>query len=127
MMREIEFIAHSRALSYCLSSVFGGVAVLLTVDFVFSMEQSAITYGFVLVGAAIQYFSTKRKCDSNLTADDDEVYLFSIPAALRYQKSLTGRPYIRVTSLTQKGYHRVKVFESWVSEQDWQFMLSRCT
>ncbi|WP_025527106.1 hypothetical protein [Vibrio parahaemolyticus] len=126
-MREIEFIAHSRAVSYCLSSVLGGMGVLLTLDFVFSMGQSAITYGFVLLGAAIQYFSTKRQCDSNLTADDEEVYLFNIPAALRYQKSLTGRPYIRVTSLTQKGYHRVKVFESWVSEQDWQFMLARCT
>lgn len=126
-MRKIEFIAHSRALSYCLSSAFGGVGVILTVEFVFSMEQSAITYGFVLVGAAIQYFATKRACDSNLTADDEDVYLFSIPAALRYQKSLTGRPYIRVTSLTDKGYHRVKVFKSWVSEQDWQFMLVRST
>ena len=126
-MREIEFIAHSRALSYCLSSAFGGVGVLLTVEFVFSMEQSAITYGFVLVGAAIQYFSTKRGCDSNLTADDEDVYLFSIPAALRYQKALAGRPYIRVTSLTHKGYHRVKVYKSWVSEQDWQFMLVRST
>ncbi|TFH89211.1 hypothetical protein [Vibrio ouci] len=127
MMRQIEFIAHSRALSFSLSSAFGGVAVLFIMDFVFSVEQSAITYAFVLVGSVIQYISTKRRCESNLTADADEVYLFRIPAALRYQKSITGRRYIRITSLTKKGYHRVKVFESWVSKQDWQFMLDRCT
>ncbi|MGD8117928.1 hypothetical protein [Vibrio sp. TRT 29B02] len=127
MMRKIKFIAHSRALSFSLSSAFGGASILLIMDFAFSMEQSLIAYGFVLVGAIIQYISTKRKCDSNLTVDAQEVYLFGIPAALRHQKSIVGRPYIRVTSLTQKGYHRVKVFESWVSEQDWQFMLARCT
>ncbi|MEZ8102554.1 hypothetical protein [Vibrio bivalvicida] len=36
MMRKIEFIAHSRALSLCLSSAFGGVAIILIMDFVLS-------------------------------------------------------------------------------------------
>lgn len=127
MMRKIEFIAHSRALSFSMASVFGGLTILLIMHFVFSMEQSAITFGFVFLGAIFQHIATVRRCESNLAADAEEVYLFGIPAALRHQKTLAGRPYIRVTSLTNSGYHRVKVFESWVSEEDWQFMLKRCT
>lgn len=127
MKRKIEFIVHSRALWSSMSAVFGGLGVLLILDFVLSMEQSAITYGFVFVGAVFQYIASVRKCESNLSMDSDQVYLFGIPAALRHQKSILGRPYIRVTSLTKSGYHRVKVFESWVSEDDWQFMLNRCT
>lgn len=127
MMRKIEFIVHSRALSSSMSAVSGDLGVLLIFEFVFSLEQSAITYGFVFIGAVFQYISTMRRCESNLAMDDDRVYLFGIPAALRHQKSILGRPYIRVTSLTKNGYHRIKVFESWVSEEDWNFMLHRCT
>ncbi|NRF25716.1 hypothetical protein HRJ45_11115 [Vibrio coralliilyticus] len=127
MMRKIEFIAHSRALSFSVSSVIGGLSILLMMRFIFFMEHSVITYGFVFVGAIFQYFTTIRECESNLAMDTEEVYLFGIPAALRYQKSITGRPYIRVTSMTKSGYYRVKVYESWVSEQDWQCMLGKCT
>lgn len=127
MKRKIEFIAHSRALSCSVSSMIGGVVTLVIMQLVFLWEQSVVAYGFVVVGAISQYVATVRKCESNLTADTDEVYLFGIPAALRYQRTILGRSYIRVTSLTKSGYHRVKVFESWVSEHDWQFMLDRCS
>ncbi|WP_165311479.1 hypothetical protein [Vibrio ziniensis] len=127
MMRKIEFIGHARALSLSMSSVFGGVAMLLIMQFIFSIDQNAFTYGAVIVGAIFQYKTTVWKCESNLSADNDEIYLFGIPAALRYQKSILGRRYIRVTSLTSSGYHRVKVYEPWVSKSDWQIMLKKCT
>ena len=127
MMRKIEFIGHTRALSLSMSSVLGGVVMLLIMQFIFSIDQNAFTYGAVVVGAIFRYKATVRKCESNLSTDSEEVYLFGIPAALRYQKSIFGRRYIRVTSLTSNGYHRVKVFELWVSESDWQFMLKKCT
>nr|WP_321384466.1 hypothetical protein [uncultured Vibrio sp.] len=55
MMRKIEFIGYPRALSQSISAVIGGVLVLLVMQFIFSIEQSLITYGAVLVGAIFQY------------------------------------------------------------------------
>lgn len=127
MKRKIEFVKHPHALSVCKSSVIVGIAVLLVLQFVFSLEQSAFTYGGVIVGAIFQYIAIMRKTESNLTVDTTDVYLFGIPAALRCQKSILGKPYIRVTSLTRHGYHRVKVYEDWVTECDWQFMLTKCS
>ena len=127
MMRKIEFIGYPRALSQSVSAVIGGVLVLLVMQFIFSIEQSLITYGAVLVGTIFQYIGALRKSESNLTTDTEEIYLFGIPAALRYQRSILGRRYIRITSLTPKGYHRVRVLESWVSKSDWRLMLEKCT
>ncbi|AGR00020.1 hypothetical protein MW374_004684 [Vibrio parahaemolyticus] len=127
MMRKIEFMGYPKALSQSISAVTGGVLVLLVMQFIFSIEQSFIAYGAVLVGAIFQYIGALRKSESNLTTDTKEIYLFGIPAALRHQRSILGRRYIRITSLTPKGYHRVKVLESWVSKSDWQLMLGKCT
>ncbi len=127
MMRRINFIGKKRAVTLSVQSVFVGVVLLAIAQFVFSFEQSAFTYGLVIIGAVLDYVMTARKCNSNLSTDDEEIYLFGIPAALRYQKSLLGRQYIRITSMTDKGYHRIKVYKPWVSASDWQFMLARCT
>ncbi|EOD5343924.1 hypothetical protein ACJXWG_004520 [Vibrio parahaemolyticus] len=127
MMRKIEFLGYPKALSQSISAVIGGVLMLLVMQFVFSIEQSFIAYGAVVVGAIFQYIGALRKSESNLTTDTEEIYLFGIPAALRHQRSILGRRYIRITSLTPKGYHRVRVLESWVSKSDWQLMLGKCT
>ncbi len=127
MMRRIKFNSQKRAITLSMQSVFVGVVLLAIAQLVFSIEQNTVTYGFVIIGAVLDYVVTVRKCESNLSVDDDEVYLFGIPAALRYQKSIFGRRYIRITSMTVKGYHRTKVYRHWVSEGDWQFMLARCT
>ncbi|MCR9473037.1 hypothetical protein NB502_14345 [Vibrio diabolicus] len=126
-MRKIEFMGFPRALSMSVASLFGGVSVLLVMQFAFSIEQNLFTYGAVLVGAIFQYVGTVKRSESNLTTDNDDIYLFGIPAALRYQSSIGGKRYIRITSLTSNGYHRVKVYESWVSKNDWQLMLEKCT
>ncbi|TOG57812.1 hypothetical protein [Vibrio parahaemolyticus] len=126
MMRKIEFMGYPKALSQSISAVTG-VLVLLVMQFIFSIEQSFIAYGAVLVGSIFQYIGALRKSESNLTTDTKEIYLFGISAALRHQRSILGRRYIRITSLTPKGYYRVKVLESWVSKSDWQLMLGKCT
>ncbi|NUW72332.1 hypothetical protein HOP38_07370 [Vibrio mediterranei] len=127
MKRTIEFVGLHRAWKMGLSSLVGGVTAVLVVHFVFSNKQSAMAYASVLFGAVFQVLITIRNNESHLTADNEDVYLYDIPAALRYQKSLLGKPYIRVTSLTQTGYHRKRVFQSWISEEDWDFMLNKCT
>ncbi|WP_413113450.1 hypothetical protein [Thaumasiovibrio sp. DFM-14] len=126
-MREIKFMGFPRALSMSMASLFAGISALLVMQFVFSVEQNLFTYGAVLVGAIFQYVGTMKKSESNLTTDNADIYLFGIPAALRYQRSIWGKRYIRITSLTSNGYHRVKVYEPWVSKSDWQLMLEKCT
>ncbi|WP_051868191.1 hypothetical protein [Vibrio sp. ER1A] len=127
MKRTIEFVGLQRAWKMGLSSLVGGVTAVLVVHFVFSNEQSVVAYASAFFGAVFQVLVTIRNNESHLTADDEDVYLYDISAALRYQKSLLGKPYIRVTSLTQTGYHRKRVFQSWISEEDWHFMLNKCT
>ncbi|GAL31251.1 hypothetical protein JCM19239_3149 [Vibrio variabilis] len=63
MKRKIEFVKHPHALSVCKSSVIVGIAVLLVLQFVFSLEQSAFTYGGVIVGAIFQYIAIMRKTE----------------------------------------------------------------
>jgi hypothetical protein len=126
-MRKIEFMGFPRAFSMSVASLFGGISVLLVMQFVFSIDQNLFTYGAVLVGAIFQYLGTVKQSESNLTTDNDDIYLFGIPAALRYQKSILGKRYIRITSLTSNGYHRVKVYEPRVSKSDWELMLGKCT
>lgn len=127
MKRTIEFVGLQRAWKMGLSSLVGGVTAVLVVHFVFSNEQSAVAYASAFLVSVFQVLITIRNNESHLTADNEDVYLYDIPAALRYQKSLLGKPYIRVTSLTQTGYHRKRVFQSWISEEDWHFMLNKCT
>lgn len=73
-------------------------------------------------------FLTSSKFRRNpLLIRDGDVYLHGIQAELKRKHSFLGYQYIQVTALTEKGYHRIKVFEHQVVADDWVYLSEKCT
>lgn len=73
-------------------------------------------------------FLTSSKFKKNsLLLRDGEVYLHGIQAELELKQSLLDHEYIQVTALTERGYHRVKVFAHQVVADDWAYLSEKCT
>ncbi|MFA0442960.1 hypothetical protein BCU70_12910 [Vibrio sp. 10N.286.49.C2] len=62
-----------------------------------------------------------------LTLRDGDIYLKGIKAELNLKQSLLGYQYIQVTALTERGYHRIKVFKHHVVVDDWLYLSGQCT
>lgn len=58
---------------------------------------------------------------------DGDIYLKGIKAELNLKQSLLGYQYIQVTALTERGYHRIKVFKHHVVADDWLYLSGQCT
>ncbi|MEZ9232308.1 hypothetical protein AB4259_14620 [Vibrio amylolyticus] len=132
MRKKIEFNKQAQAISnsafVLIGTCIGGIITL----FFFHQELNFASLLLPFIFTVAQYFMgraglLKQDNNSRLTVRDGEIYLHGLIAALRYKEPLLGRPYIRVTSLTKNGYYRIKVYQSWVTDEEWQLLLRECT
>ncbi|WP_295891824.1 hypothetical protein [uncultured Vibrio sp.] len=132
MRKKIEFNRHAQSISkgiYSLGGTFIGCVVAMVVfkdefhlfSLLLPIIITIVQYGFIRIGVI------RQDSNSRLTVRDGDIYLHGLIAALRYRNPTLGRPYIRVTSITKSGYYRIKVYQSWVTPEEWQLLLSQCT
>ncbi|MFN3014563.1 hypothetical protein ACK1CN_01365 [Vibrio coralliilyticus] len=127
MERVVEFSYNVPKWKLIVTFVGTYSIVSLGIEFL-SPEAITLWPHLVIFFSVLLAFLTSSKFTRNpLLLRDGDVYLHGIQAELELKQSLLGYQYIQVTALTERGYHRIKVFEHQVVADDWVYLSGKCT
>lgn len=127
MKREIPFSNDVWSLKDILTMLAGFITLTVVLNFIFDTYTSIESLVITSVIMIAVYSISARFRKSHLSVSDGQVYLYQLPATLKYKSSIFGKPYIQITSLTESGYHRLNIKQHEITPKDWTFLFNQCS
>ncbi|WP_032802360.1 hypothetical protein [Vibrio sp. HENC-03] len=127
MNKEVEFLGHRRAFFHallCFVLCFFGWHVA---ELGFPLTSGWQGYAGLFLISALVYGYSRVTNESNLKFAAQKVLFMGQPASLKYKKLPIVGPSILIRSSSSDGKFRTRVYRHWVSSQDWEELVSRCT